>query len=167
MQRPQFFGVVRGVAGAVALFGLAACNATTASVPDQPAYDLDVRPILMAHCARCHGAGDALNVPTEPTGPGAPPIPSVAGMPADTFNALNFYLDRYDNDGTKIGAKNASGSFATTVGPGAKPPPVLMPPAPAPKLTDWEADVLLAWAKNPICSNSDGTSDLCPNGPGM
>ena len=79
MRAPHFPMMLSGLVSAVALFGVASCSTTVASTPSQPAYDSDVRPILMAHCVRCHGAGDALNVPTEPTGPNAPVLASIAG----------------------------------------------------------------------------------------
>jgi hypothetical protein len=168
MRAPQFSGaMLSGLAGAVALLGLASCSTTVASAPSQPAYDSDVRPILMAHCARCHGAGDSLNVPTEPTGPDAAVQPSIAGNAA-AFKALNLYFERYDDDTPKLGARSSSPLIVSSVDGTYKPSqPQAMPPAPAPPLSDWEIDVLKAWKNNPICS-SDPSPDpaICPKGPG-
>lgn len=152
--------------GALALFGLASCSTTVASAPSQPAYDSDVRPILMAHCARCHGAGDSINVPTEPTGPDAAVEPSIAST-ASLLKSLNYYLDRYSGDGTKVGAYTVRNTIVATISPSATPP-TLMPPAPAPRLDDWEVDVLKSWnATGAICSNDPNPDkSICPNGPG-
>ncbi len=164
MRAPRQRAMLSGLVGAVALFGVASCSTTVAPVPSQPAYDIDVRPILMAHCVRCHGAGDALNVPTKPTGPDAAMVQSQTEV--DAFKVLNFYLDRYSNDGMKNGAFFAAGAIASSVSPKATAP-TLMPPAPAARLDDWEVDVLTAWSKHPICSTDpDPDPAVCPNGPG-
>ena len=48
---------------------LAASNlGCSPEVPATPTYTNDVRPILMAHCVRCHGADDMFN--TNPDVPG-------------------------------------------------------------------------------------------------
>ncbi len=148
------------------------------SVPAQPAYDADVRPILMAHCVRCHGAGGSLNVPTEPTGPNAPTLPSISDSSVlMSFDALNLYVDQYDSTGDctsnppsncKQGAEIFATTIAGTVHASAKPP-TAMPPAPAPRLDDWAIEILDNWSNEkpkPVCSNSpDPDNTICPNGP--
>ncbi|MFL5304343.1 MAG: hypothetical protein ACJ8F1_03980 [Polyangia bacterium] len=167
MRAPHFPTMLSGLVSAVALFGVASCSTTVASTPSQPAYDTDVRPILMAHCVRCHGAGDALNVPTEPTGPNAPVQANIAGSAA-MFKAFNMYFDRYDDATPKVGAHSAAPSIVSTVnGTIKRPDPKAMPPAPAPQLDDWEVDVIKAWSSHPICSTDPNPDPaICPNGPG-
>ncbi len=165
------------VAGGMALLGAAGCNSNGGAVPSQPAYDVDVRPILMAHCARCHGAGGNLNVRKEPTGPDASVLPSIQGSIA-VLTASRSYLDQFDDSGDcspdagagsapcKLGAK----TWSSTI-PGLVRNPLataVMPPPPAPALDDWEADTLKNWAvENPvICSHSASPDpSICPNGP--
>lgn len=164
--RAHYCAMLSGLVSAVALFGVASCSTTVGTAPSQPAYDSDVRPILMAHCARCHGAGDALNAPTEPTGPDAAVLPSIANT-VSAFNTLNIYLDRYSSDGAKLGAYASKGLIPGTLLSTAKPQ-IRMPPAPAPHLSDWEADVLTTWSTgSALCSNDPSPdSTICPNGPG-
>lgn len=166
------------VVAASALLSLGACNSNGGSIPSQPAYDLDVRPILMAHCARCHGAGGNLNLPTEPTGPNAPVLPNLQGMAATEFQTFDCYLDRWGNAGDcnfdggvrpascKLGAKNWAGTIPGLL---RNPSPAsVMPPPPASLVDDWEVDILTNWAKESplICSHSSNPDPaICPDGP--
>jgi len=162
MRSPAWPMLMVALAGA-ALAG-AGCTAYPAA-PAQPAYDLDVLPIFMAHCVRCHGAGDMLNTPTEPTGPHAPPIPSVADAGVQ-FAAVNLYLNQFNDTADKNGAAGFATTIALTLSQSALPP-ILMPPAPAPRLDDWSNGTVINWTKNPICSNSlNPDPAICPNGPG-
>jgi len=163
--RAPFSTMLSGLVGAVALLGLASCSTTVASAPSQPAYDSDVRPILMAHCARCHGAGDAINVPTQPTGPDAAVQPGIANN-VSTLKSTNLYFDRYHGDGTKQGAYEARLLIPVTLPPKAKYP-LLMPPAPAPGLADWEVDVLNNWLGTGAPCSLDPNPDqtICPPAP--
>ncbi|HXJ20815.1 MAG TPA: hypothetical protein VMT03_11340 [Polyangia bacterium] len=134
------------VAVAGAAVALGGCEAYPA-IPQNPAYDIEVRPILMVHCARCHGAGGNLNTATEPTGPDAAVLPSLQS--ATTAPYMTFF----GTDGDKAGA----GTDAPTIGAVvhlARNASEAMPPPPAPQLDDWTLGVLTNWAKNPICSNS-------------
>ncbi|MES1209607.1 MAG: hypothetical protein ABUS79_27025 [Pseudomonadota bacterium] len=178
MRAPFSTTMLSGLVSAVALFGVASCSTTVASVPSQPAYDSDVQPILMAHCARCHGAGDALNVATQPTGPDAAVLPSIEKEVA-VFRGLYCYLDRFPADngactpGDGGGATNNCkrgaaywakvGLLKTTIH--ATSGINQMPPPPAPALDDWEKKVIDNWVANPICSNStDPDPTICPPG---
>jgi len=176
MRAFQSSAMVSALASAVAVFGLASCSTTVASAPAQPAYDVDVRPILMAHCARCHGAGDALNIPTEPTGPDAAVLPSLKTL-AGKLRGLHCFLDRYPADNGQC-APLDSGALSDSCRFGAlywaqnhhistdidrTSGPLQMPPPPAQGLDDWEKQVLSNWEQNPICSKSP-TPDttICP-----
>jgi hypothetical protein len=155
VRAPLFFAL----AGA-ALAG-AGCN-SYASVPEHPAYDLEVRPLLMAHCGRCHGAGGNLNVAREPTGPDAAVLPSIADTVAGGGFVLP-YVTRFDTD---TGAGLYAGRISDTTHEAADGVKA-MPPPPASRLDDWALGVLANWAKNPICSNSPNPdTTLCPGGPG-
>ena len=170
-----------GLVAVVAVVALVGCNSNTGSVPSQPAYDVDVRPILMAHCARCHGAGGNLNVPTEPTGPDAAVLPSIQGTPVDAFKVLYCFLDRFDDGGDCTGdgglpsancqrgaaywANNELLSSTVHATSGA----TAMPPAPAPHLDDWAIQIIDNWVAerpNVICSHSASPdTSICPHGP--
>jgi hypothetical protein len=125
----------------------AACNPAE---PSQPSFAADARPIFVAHCVRCHGAGGMLHA--DPTS-------------ASPYNAIpvDGYFDQYDDQGSCPaagsgfqGCKRGAHYYATTgklvfagyvdgqmgLGP--------MPPPPAPRLTTWEHDVLFSWVNNPI-----------------
>ncbi len=161
----------------VAVIVLAGCNSNGGNVPSQPAYDVDVRPILMAHCARCHGAGGTLNVPTEPTGPNAPTLPSISGS-VQVFQALRCYLEQFgttgdctaDGGALPASCQHGASTWATMI-PGYlrdQPPDKIMPPPPAAPLDDWEVEILKNWAtENPlICSHSASPDPtICPDGP--
>ena len=172
MRRPAWPMLLFAVA--VAAIAAAGCNAY-APVPDHPAYDIEVRPIFMAHCARCHGAGGTLNVATEPTGPDAAVLPSItSGL--TQFTTSGPYLTQFDTTG------DCSSPMPTNCMPGAgQYYPLIysltqehsdqtqaMPPPPASRLNDWELGVIANWKKNPICSNSvNPDPSLCPSGPGV
>ena len=61
--------------------------ACTPEVPANPTYTNDVQPIFIAHCVRCHGAGDMLNAmlvngnAVESTGRCSTPASAVARRP--------------------------------------------------------------------------------------
>ncbi len=179
MRAPQLSPMLSALASAVAVVGLASCSTTVATAPAEPAYDVDVRPILMVHCARCHGAGGSLNVPTEPTGPDAAVLPGIRTLAA-MFRSYRCFLDRYPEDngqcGLDGGARSAScqlgalywaklHSISATIDQTSGP--TQMPPPPAQALNDWEKQVLRNWEENPICSNSPNPdTTICPPGSG-
>jgi hypothetical protein len=125
-------------AGALAA-GAAACGSSgTAPVPVAPTYATDVRPILLQHCVRCHGAGGTLNV--DPTSTAQTPPP-------------NGYFDHYEDQGDctpgdggalpatcKQGAASLAPGMATLVDNDE------MPPAPAPLLSTHDRQVIDRWA---------------------
>jgi hypothetical protein len=138
--------LVGGLAVPLALGG-AGCTSYP-SPPSKPAFDTDVLPIFEAHCTRCHGNGPdggALNRAVAPNfpypdggpNPTAAPFLTIFGSAARYALELPMYLNP---DYTQR-----------------------MPPPPAPLLNDWELKVVLAWSKNPICSNSsDPDPTICP-----
>lgn len=148
------------LAGAVAGCG-------SPSVPAQPAYDVDVRPILMAHCTRCHGAGGMQNVALEPTGPNAPVLASIRTTAAVLQN-LHGYFDQYGQTGDctpdasgnyppdcRFGVSTFAGEMPALIHSGL-PPEIQMPPPPAPLLDDWAIQTIGNWVNNnnKACSNS-------------
>jgi hypothetical protein len=151
-------------------FALGAISvACSPAVPASPSYETDVLPILASHCVRCHGAGGTLNQARQPTGPDAAPLAS------DPVATANCYLNQYENTGCTVNDAGAApnchagalywAKSSVGIGPrvhGASPLGP-MPPAPAPRLDDWELKVVDAWVANPICSASgSGPSSICP-----
>jgi hypothetical protein len=121
------------VAAAVATLGCAP------DVPANPTYTSHIAAILDAHCVRCHGANDMLNV-----------------VPLSVKAPVQCYLQRYEDAGDC--------SAAATCLPGAGAPlcsglaasyisypddhPKRMPPLPSEPLNDWEKDVITRWNEN-------------------
>jgi hypothetical protein len=177
MRAPHFSTMLSGLVSAVALFGVASCSTTTASAPSQPAYDSDVRPILMAHCVRCHGAGGSINIATEPTGPDAAVLTSIQKS-AGVLRTSYSYLDQYPADNGQCASADGGATNGCKKGVLAWKSVLSMcihvtsgllqmPPPPAPSLDDWEKDVIDNWLKNPICSNSPNPdTTICPPGSG-
>ena len=131
---------------ALASLALMACEP---SKPGQPSFDKDVKPIFVAHCVRCHGAGGMLNadpsaLPPYNTQPvsgyfdqfGDQGCPDAAGAPAGCKRGA-FY---YTNIGKNLFVAYVEGQMG--VGP--------MPPPPSPRLTSWEHDIVFTWLDNPI-----------------
>lgn len=122
-------------------FGLALVSAAGCApeVPASPTYTKDVQPILMAHCARCHGANDMLNA-MEVYGRVQAP--------------LKCYLQRYDDAGDcsagsttcQLGAASCAPLIVAYSVSGTVESMTRMPPPPSDPLTDWEKDVLKRWA---------------------
>jgi hypothetical protein len=116
------------------------------AVPAMPTYTNDVRPILMAHCVRCHGANEMLN-PT-PDVPGARNVPTIC------------YLQRYEDAGdcTVVATCQHGAGYCGTVMQGSTESLIAsriklpagetgaMPPPPADRLNDWEMEVLTRWS---------------------
>ena len=125
---------------------LAASNlGCSPAVPANPTYTNDVRPILMAHCVRCHGANDMLNA--MPDVPGQIKMPSIC------------YLQRYEDIGDCVATPNTcqrgAGYCGTLMGTESRitartnlpeGEPGVMPPPPADRLNDWEREVLTRWS---------------------
>jgi hypothetical protein len=148
--RPLLAGLLAALAALAA-----GCAPPEPSLPAAPSYAADVRPIFVAHCVRCHGAGGALNVARDPHGGAdAGPLPSVAGKPALAY--LGQYADSGDcADPSSLTCHRGAYFVATQttdlklyLHPPANFPP--MPPPPSPRLDDWELKVVDAWLPNPL-----------------
>jgi hypothetical protein len=117
--------------------------ACTPEVPANPTYTNDVQPIFIAHCVRCHGAGDMLNAMLVNGRSQAPRA---------------CYLDRYETTGdctttpidSAVCQMGAGSMFCAPMIPGRIKPTDAsrMPPPPSDPLTDWEKDVINRWAAN-------------------
>jgi hypothetical protein len=119
---------------------LLACSPET---PSEPSYATDVRPIFLAHCTRCHGAGGTLQGEDGGTNPGPPRV---------------CHLDVYDDEPIGCGVADGGTPPSCTVGaqscvllPWYRLKLPTMPPLPA-TLNDWERDVLNRWgeSENPL-----------------
>lgn len=124
----------------VSVFALLMLPSCTAEVPASPTYATDVRPILMAHCVRCHGSNNDTLVAMPVYGHDQPPI--------------QCYLQRYEDAGdctTAATCRRGAGYCASsglivayinaTVESGKR-----MPPPPSDPLSDWEKEVLTRWS---------------------
>lgn len=123
--------LVTVLAGAT-LVGAAGClNA----VPDRPTYERDIKPLMEAHCIRCHGAGGTLN--TDPD------ISKINGVQQPT-----------NSDFTSLQGSNGHAGLMTYTGPAegileSSVKNMPMPPPPSDPLTSWERELLFTWAKSP------------------
>lgn len=108
-------------------------------VPAAPGFAADVRPIMVARCVRCHGAGGTLN---------GDPLYKKGVVPTGG------YFAQYDDSGNCAAGAPAAGCMR-----GAKfyaktvlkiyihaAPEMRMPPLPAEALSDRQLEVLDAWA---------------------
>jgi hypothetical protein len=140
------------------------CTVYPSSVPAEPAFDTDVRPIFLAHCTRCHGAGPDGGNLNPAAVPGVVYTDAGPPLPSDPFltqygDVCSKPTDRADGGAPicslgrcRCGALTyaSNGQIQKQIHSG------LMPPRPAPPLDDWEMKVIDAWAaqKKPVCSNS-------------
>lgn len=138
-----------------ALAAAVGCAPPEPPVPAAPSYAVDVHPIFLAHCVRCHGAGGSLNTARDPNGgPDAGPLAGVGGKPALAY--LGQYDDSGDctNDSSLTCHRGAhfvatqTVQLRTYLHPPANFPP--MPPPPSPRLDDWELKVVDGWLANPL-----------------
>lgn len=134
--------LVRVLGAATMLAGAAGCTAYP-SAPTDPVYETDVRPIFLAHCARCHGDG--------PDGGGVRTIPGASTPPGAL--PLACFTQYGSSPACHFGAVADVGSFEAYIGSN---PSIPMPPPPAPPLNSYEQAVILNWAAEatPKCSNS-------------
>jgi hypothetical protein len=108
-------------------------------VPDRVTYYDDIQPLMGARCVRCHGAGDMLNADPYATGEDKYRKPPPRG-----------YFDHLEDRGCPgAGCKLGLLSYTGADSPMPLYLPV-MPPAPAPVLTDREYQLISIWILNPI-----------------
>jgi hypothetical protein len=135
MARMRTYGSLFAVATLAAAVGCAN------PAPDRPTYSRDIKPLMEAHCIRCHGAGGTLN-----KDPYSIPIMGVQAPIHGDFTQL---------------ADDAAGvhglTYYTAAGPARvtmtiylSAPTGPMPPPPAPGLTDTEFTTLTTWLDNPL-----------------
>jgi hypothetical protein len=128
----------------IALAGgvLVSCGQT--ALPENPTYEADIKPLVEAHCVRCHSPAGMLT--------GDPDIP--AGTTYYMMKPLASDFTILHDVGTKHGLLYYT-TAATVPGGAARMMLFLsaMPPPPAPKLTSWEHDLLIRWVNNPIVTN--------------
>lgn len=123
------------------LAGLAAAGGCSIepSVANQPTYEADVKPILVARCVRCHGDPPLGEPPAGSTTPLAP----IPGFRFDVYDCL-------PNDATPgncaQGAKTLAGLMKQRVKDLGVDAPGHMPPKPAPALSAYQVDTIAAWA---------------------
>lgn len=125
-------------------------------IPFAPTFEEHVRPLFMAHCVRCHGAGDMLR--------GDPIIDQATGEPVLNPETGEIrrrpppnvcYLDRFQSTGTNCPTPGQCqvGALDCAAAVGQRFPPPLeslrMPPAPSEPLNDWEQEVILRWIALP------------------
>jgi hypothetical protein len=115
------------------LLGGAACG--PADAPENPTW-ADVEPIMRAECSNCHGATASV------TGSGYrfdffDMTPDVCGKAAAVLDGLSLAHDQRNNIVKAI----------TTTDPDVRP---IMPPVPAPYLTDDQWTTILRWTANPV-----------------
>jgi hypothetical protein len=120
--------------------GLVGCGEN--SVPENPSWARDIHPLMEAHCIRCHGGGGMLN--------GDPDVPPT--NPKD--------LCMLPTDGGAYTCAPRTGNFTTQAGlmpytgQGGKNMITYldypMPPPPSEPLSDFEYNLLVNWAINPL-----------------
>ena len=133
----------RAVGGIFSSIALAAAMAGCEEpVPKTPTFAVDVAPLFLARCVRCHGAGGSLNADPRAYEKSPPP---------------DGYLDHYDDQGDC--ALDATGRLPASCRHGARyeadngnlhiyihlPPPDRMPMVPADPLTSWELELVDNW----------------------
>ena len=74
------------LAGLAAVLGGAGCVESSGDEPINPTYSHQIKPLMEAHCIRCHGAGGTLNL--DPDIPDAEGVLQGAPIRGD-FTMLN------------------------------------------------------------------------------
>ena len=121
--------------------GAGACGSSPPGpIPAMPTYSADVKPIVLQHCVRCHGAGGTLNVDPRSSLQFPPP---------------NGYLDHYEDQGDctpddagapPAGCKLGARSLAQTMKAYVASDAYQMPPLPDPPLAARDQQIIARWA---------------------
>jgi hypothetical protein len=149
-------GLLAAAAWALATAG---CTIYPSTVPAEPAYDVDVRPVFLANCTRCHGNGPdggSINVPPGSSSQGYNPVAC--------FTQFGVNMNASGNGGCLRGAEADIGSFHSYIH--STDPTIEMPPPPSARLNSWELEMIDNWAaeSTPICSRSSNPDPalFCP-----
>jgi hypothetical protein len=113
---------------------LAGCGET--EIPERPTYTHDIKPLVEAHCIRCHGAGGQLNQDPDITG-------VVAGNTLTNGDFTSLQDDASGKHGLLYYTTPAGATFWNIWFP-------KMPPTPAPALTERELTIFQRWYANPL-----------------
>ncbi|HVX93675.1 MAG TPA: hypothetical protein VHK47_02100 [Polyangia bacterium] len=130
--------LVGAMASLVLSLACAAAGCGENPAPEWPTYASDIKPLMEAHCIRCHGAGGTLNDDPEITGlvKGAPTHGDFTKLDDDPKGTHGLLF--YTSAGTGGAAQMKT---YLTIG---------MPPPPSDPLTDRERTMLLDWASTPL-----------------
>jgi hypothetical protein len=136
-------GSVSGVGSlALAALALIATGGCQNEAPLFPGYEKDIKPLMSAHCIRCHGAGGSLNAdPYE--------VAISTGQKAAINGNFTALADQNGKHGLMFytGTPNTQSGWDTMhtylvqIG---------MPPPPSNKLDDWSTEMLLRWCSKPL-----------------
>jgi len=131
---------VRAAVAALVVVAAACSSSPPPPVPEMPTFSVDVEPILLKNCVRCHGAGGTLNADPSSSLPYPPP---------------NGYFDHYADQGNctpddagviptdcKLGAASLAPAMKVYVNCDDLP----MPPPPAARLSTHDRQVIGNWA---------------------
>ena len=127
------------LAGLVAFAVAALTLGCAPEVPANPTYNNHVAAIFDAHCVRCHGANDTLNI-----------------VPPSVTAPMQCFLQRYEDTGDCTAAATcmmgAGAALCTSLAASyislPKDALLRMPPAPSEPLNDWEKQVITTWKNN-------------------
>ena len=137
MQRSlRFAKSVLGLVGATILVVGASCGENP--VPENVSYMRDIKPLMEAHCIRCHGAGGSLNKD--------PDIPD-SGMVLQGAPTNGYFTQLADLSPTQYGLMHYTGTTGSAI-MGIYLPQ--MPPPPGERLTDRETTMLTRWENHPF-----------------
>lgn len=112
------------LASGVAAATLAGCGQ---AVPQDPSWDVDVFPIMMARCVRCHNGQGTVDPLAAPPAVGPAPgnfdhASRAEFMQSPDASLLPLFKDYVPNG--------------------------MMPPPPAAKLSDWEVQTIMRWVNS-------------------
>jgi hypothetical protein len=121
--------------------GMVAGSACQNDVPLFPTYETDVKPLMEAHCIRCHGGGGSFH--------------------GDPYSTLGVVTDgdftRLDDNGSRHGLLYYTRGNVARLR--AYVDQIGMPPPPAQRLGAWEHELLFRWADDPPEGRNDAGSE--------